>query len=295
MTHILTAVTNPDKEKITEQTLDALRSHIENVGGNIGDVKCLRNGIAYDIAIETPVDITNIRDTFNKQHLDIAQFQDKNRRKKILISDMDATVLQMETLDYMCHLLGIGEQVEEITNRGMRGEIDFEQSLTERVALMTGMSTHVMDELLNNLDYTAGVKTTIATLVRDNVQCALVSGGFTFTTAVVADEMGFQHHHANTLGVHGDTFTGTLIGQLSGPTTKGEILQSMMQKYSVSASETCAIGDGANDIPMIEMADMGIAFYGKPKVRQASDIQINVTDYDTILYYMGYHVDEFVE
>ena len=300
VSHILTMVINPENGKITQQSLDVVYKTMADKGMSVGDTKTLCDGIAYDIATgdinadTITTDMDYIRQIANQHHVDVAIFPVGNRRKKILVSDMDSTVLQMETLDYMCGLLGIGDAVEAITERSMRGEIDFAESLTERVGLITGMSTHVMDELLDNLDYTAGAKTTIATLVRDGVQCALVSGGFTFTTAVVAEQTGFQHHYANTLGIDGDTFTGKLVGELSGPATKGEVLQSLMDTYQVDISDTCAIGDGANDIPMLKMANMGVAFYGKPVVRQATDIQINVTDYSTLLYYMGYHRDEFV-
>ena len=295
MTHILTIVMDSNKGKITPQSLDIIYKAMASQNMSVGDTKTLRDGVAYDIATDTvDTDIESIRQIANQHHMDIAMQPAHNRRKKILVSDMDSTVLQMETLDYMCGLLGIGDKVEAITMRSMRGEIDFIQSLTQRVGLMAGMSTHVMGTLLDNLDYSAGAKTTIATLVRDGVQCALVSGGFTFTTAVVAEQSGFQHYFANTLGVDGDTFTGKLVGDLSGPETKGEVLQSLMDTYNVDIANTCAIGDGANDIPMLQMADMGVAFFGKPKVRDATDIQINVTDYSTLLYYMGYHRDEFV-
>ena len=301
MSHILTIVMDSNKGKITQHSLDVVYKAMASKGMAVGDTKTLCEGVAYDIttgdinAHTITTDMDHIRHVANQHHVDAALLPAHNRRKKILVSDMDSTVLQMETLDYMCGLLGIGDKVEAITERSMRGELDFASSLTERVGLMTGLSAHVMDELLDNLDYSTGAKTTIATLVRDGVQCALVSGGFTFTTAVVAEQSGFQHHYANTLGVDGDTFTGKLVGELSGPETKGEVLQSLMDTYNVVISDTCAIGDGANDIPMLQMADMGVAFFGKPKVRQATDVQINVTDYNTLLYYMGYHRDEFAD
>lgn len=294
MSSVLTVVAHAKTGKITPALLDIINTHADQAGVAIGDTVCLRHGIAYDITLDGGFDIAPIRDLCNQQRVDVALLPTHNRRKKILLSDMDSTVLQMETLDYMCDLLGIGEQVAEITERGMRGEIDFTQSLTERVALMTGMSTHVVDEMLCHLNYTEGAKTTIQTLVKNGVDCALVSGGFTFTTQVVARELGFQNHHANVLGVVGNTFTGTLVGDIAGPATKGLILKSMVQNHGMTTDDVCAIGDGANDIPIIQMAGLGVAFYGKPKVQQATPVHINVTDYSTLLYYMGYHRDEFV-
>lgn len=290
MTHTVVAVANADNP-MTPALLDDIKRQITGV--DVGDVVALRDGVAYDIGVRGAFDVSPLREFANARGVDVALVPSDNRKKKILVSDMDATALNMETLDYMAQLLGIGEKTRDITDRAMAGEIDFIESLTERIGVMAGMDAGVMDTLLDNLDYTVGAKVAVQTLVRDGADCALVSGGFTFTTAVVARELGFQQHHANNLDVADGVFTGTLSGDLISPDTKAEILQAMMQKHGVGVGDTATIGDGANDIPMLKMAGMGVAFYGKPLVRQATDVQINVTDYSTLLYYMGYAWDMF--
>lgn len=227
--------------------------------------------------------------------VDIAVQPAEGRRKKVFVADMDSTMIQLESLDKLAEELGFGPQVEEITERGMRGELDFRESLRSRVALLEGQEADAaMAKVLEDIPYTPGAETTVKTLAAQGCHCILVSGGFTFTTEVVHKKLGFHDHHANELEIVDGHLTGKVIEPILGRDSKLATLKKACDDRNLPLSGACAIGDGANDLDMIEAAGMGVGYHGKPILRQKADFNINHGDMTTLLYFQGYSDADFV-
>ncbi|CEF56974.1 phosphoserine phosphatase [Acetobacter ghanensis] len=219
----------------------------------------------------------------------------EGRRKKLLVSDMDSTIVANETLDDLAALAGIGDKVAAITARSMNGELDFATSLRERVALLKGLPLSLLEKAWQDVRLNPGAVELVRTMRAHGAYTALVSGGFTFFTSRVAALCGFEENHANTLLADS---TGHLTGApglpILGAQTKLELLQKLTTHHGLENTATLAIGDGANDLPMLRAAGLGIAFHAKPVVRQAVSAQINLTSLRTALFMQGYPASAFV-
>ncbi|WP_420549220.1 phosphoserine phosphatase SerB [Curvivirga sp.] len=225
---------------------------------------------------------------------DIAIQKNENRRKKLLVADMDSTMIQLETLDYLAEILGFGEEVNEITARSMRGELDFADSLRTRVALLKGQSTDAMSKVLEDIPYTDGAEVTVKTMIKHGAYCALVSGGFTFTTDIVGPKLGFNEARANVFEIEDNTLTGNVIDPILARDSKQHTMEELCDKLDITSELACCIGDGANDLDMIQAAGMGVGFHGKPIVQEKAAFNIRFGDMTTLLYFQGYHKNEFV-
>ncbi|MFM7468355.1 MAG: phosphoserine phosphatase SerB [Vampirovibrionales bacterium] len=223
-------------------------------------------------------------------------------RKKLLVSDMDSTLLQGECIDELAEVVGLKPKVADITARAMRGELPFEPALRERVALLKGIPVSVIESTLARLPYMPGAKTLCATMKHHaQATLVLVSGGFTLFTGAVVNALGMDAQYSNVLGVCPETHT--LTGEVSGdPTlqeivgqqTKLQVLKQYTQRLGLASSQTLAVGDGANDLAMICHAGMGVAYHAKPLVAQQAQYGIHHTDLTTLLYFQGYTQAEFV-
>ncbi|MFT8782556.1 phosphoserine phosphatase SerB [Acetobacter syzygii] len=219
----------------------------------------------------------------------------QGRRKKLLVSDMDSTIVANETLDDLASLAGIGDKVAAITTRSMNGELDFATSLRERVALLKGLPLSLLDKAWQDVRLNPGAVELVRTMRAHGAYTALVSGGFTFFTSRVAALCGFEENHANTL-LADDTghLTGAPGQPILGAQTKLDLLEKLTSHHKLEKTQTLAIGDGANDLPMLGKAGLGIAFFAKPVVRQSIAAQINHTSLRTALFMQGYPASAFV-
>jgi phosphoserine phosphatase len=227
--------------------------------------------------------------------LDIAILPSQDRRKKLLLSDMDSTIIEQECLDELASETGQREIVSAITERTMRGEIDFSCALRERVALLKGLKlSRVKNVIDTKITFTPGAKTLLATMKAHGAITALVSSGFTLFTQYVADRLGFDFHFANQLEFEGDSLTGKLIEPMLTGVQKQQTLLRLCQQQGLQPQQALAIGDGANDIPMIESAGLGIAYRGKPIVMKAALAKIAYSDLTSALYFQGFRKSEFI-
>ncbi|SDQ74411.1 phosphoserine phosphatase SerB [Thermostaphylospora chromogena] len=209
------------------------------------------------------------------------------RAKRLIVMDVDSTLIQGEVIELLAAHAGCAEEVEKITAAAMRGELDFEASLRERVALLAGLPESVFDRVREQIVLTPGARTLVRTLKRLDYRFAIVSGGFTQITDSLKAELGIDYAAANTLEVVDGKLTGRLVGEIVDRPGKARALERFAAEAGVPISQTIAIGDGANDLDMIAKAGLGIAFNAKPVVRQAADTAVNVPYLDSILYLLG--------
>tara|TARA_R110000824_G_scaffold18030_2_gene72171 strand:- start:8127 stop:9008 length:882 start_codon:yes stop_codon:yes gene_type:complete len=226
--------------------------------------------------------------------IDIAVQPEANRLKKLLISDMDSTMITVECIDELADYAGIKSEIAAITERAMQGELDFEEALRGRVALLEGLETAAIQLCLDErVKIMPGAETLVRTMAQRGAATILVSGGFTKFAKPVAQAIGFESFHANVLGEAAGLLTGGLDGPIVDSTRKDELLQSAAQEAHLSLESCLAIGDGANDIPMLQRAGLGVAYHAKPKAAQAADIAIKYNDLTALLYIQGIAADQW--
>lgn len=206
----------------------------------------------------------------------------------LLFMDMDSTLIQCECIDEIADFLGIKQQISEITERAMRGELDFAASLTERVQLLAGLDAEVLERVyVERIKLTEGAETLIETVHAHGWKVGLVSGGFTYFTDRMKERLNLDFTRSNVLEIHNGKLTGSVLGDIVDAETKRRCLLEQADIYGIPMSQTIAIGDGANDLPMIGAAGMGIAFHAKPKVQEASPYSINEGGLDKVLALLG--------
>jgi len=193
-----------------------------------------------------------------------------DRRKRLLIADMESTIIEQEMLDELAGYVGLREKIAGITERAMRGEIEFEAALRERVGLLAGLDARVLDEVAGRMTLMPGAEVLVRTMKASCAYCALVSGGFTVFTERIARRLGFDEHQANTLEIARGKLTGRVVEPILGREAKLAALERLTAQRGLSLQDTVAVGDGANDLAMIEAAGLGVAFRAKPKVREAA-------------------------
>jgi phosphoserine phosphatase len=217
------------------------------------------------------------------------------RRKKMLLADMDSTMIQQECIDELADEAGVGDRVKDITARAMNGELDFEAALRERVGLLAGLEEGVIGRVLEQrITYMPGGQTLLATMKANGAYAALVSGGFTAFTASVAKSLGFDENRANTLLVHEGALTGKVADPILGKQAKVDALEDITNRLGLAEADVLAVGDGANDLGMLHRAGMGVALHAKPAVAAECDVRINYGDLTALLYVQGYAKNEFV-
>lgn len=254
---------------------------------------------AVEIAVavgdaELAVARTQLRDAFTGQ-ADVALLPARNRKKRLLISDMDSTIIEQECLDELAAYAGLKDEIAAITARAMAGELDFEGALTERVGKLKGLAMSALQQCYDErITFMPGGRTLTATMTANKAFCLLVSGGFTFFTSRVAAEIGFQGDRGNTLIDDGSALTGEVGRPILGREAKLDALDDAAFANGLTRLDAVAMGDGANDLAMIEAAGLGLAVHAKPIVAEAADAAIDVTDLTAALYFQGYTDSEIV-
>lgn len=209
------------------------------------------------------------------------------RSRRLICFDMDSTLIHTEVIDELAERAGVGDQVRAITESAMRGEIDFTESFTRRVALLNGLDESVMEEIANNLPYNEGLEQLMTVLKRVGYKTAILSGGFTYFGKALQRKFGFDYIYANELEIEDGKLTGRYVGEVVDGRRKAELLRLLCQFENINLEQSVAVGDGANDLPMLNLAGLGIAYHAKPKVKATAKQSISTTGLDGILYFLG--------
>ena len=218
----------------------------------------------------------------------------ENRRKRLLIADMDSTIINVECLDELADFAGVKDQVSEITERAMRGELAFEGALRERVGMLKGLGVEALQACYDQrVKLNPGAEILVRTMAKHGARCALVSGGFTFFTSRVAQAAGFHLNRANTLIELDGALTGEVGDPILGKEAKLAALNAETAALGLTPADALAVGDGANDLAMIEAAGLGVAYRAKPIVAAQADAKVDHTDLTTLLYFQGYKTEDF--
>lgn len=242
----------------------------------------------------TPLDREEMQSRFMRiaadEAFDISLQEDTmyRRCRRLICFDMDSTLIQTECIDQLAECAGVGEKVREITERAMRGEIDFTESFRERVALLKGLDVNVMEGIAERLPITEGVGRMMEVLKRTGYKTAILSGRFTFFGEYLKRKFGFDYMYANELEVMDGKLTGRYVGEVVDGRRKAELLRLIAQVENVDMAQTIAVGDGANDLPMLSAAGLGIAFHAKPKVKESARQSISTIGIDGVLYFLGF-------
>ncbi len=248
-----------------------------------------------------PLDILDMRRTFmeisQQEGIDISFHVDNiyRRNRKLVVFDMDSTLIQAEVIVELAKLAGVGDQVNNITESAMRGEIDFKESFRQRVALLKGLQEEQLVKLTRELPLTDGADLVIKTLKGLGYKLGILSGGFRFVGEYLKDRLGFDYMYANELDIEDSVVTGKVVGDIVDGEKKAILLRQLAQKENIALEQTIAVGDGANDLPMISIAGLGVAFNAKPIVRQKASNAISSVGLDGLLYLIGIHDREIKE
>lgn len=298
--------------KLTARQISAVTSILAEQGLNIDAIKRLTGRIPLNeekanirACIEfsvrgTPKDRAGMQESFMKLSRELEvdfsfQLDDMFRRMRRLICfDMDSTLIKTEVIDELAERAGVGAQVKAITEQAMRGEIDFTESFTRRVALLKGLDESVMRDIAENLPITEGVERLMFVLKQYGYKIAILSGGFTYFGNYLKNKFGIDYVYANELEIIDGKLTGRYVGDVVDGKRKAELLRLIAQVEKVDIKQTIAVGDGANDLPMLTLAGLGIAFHAKPKVVENAKQAINTIGLDGVLYFLGFK-DSYLE
>jgi phosphoserine phosphatase len=261
-----------------------------------GELNWLNHAIACEIIEPKSTEALELaRAVIGTRKVDAAVVPTENRRKQILIADMDSTMINQECIDELAAALGLKDQVAEITDRAMRGELDFAQALRTRVALLKGLERKTIEAVRREqISLAPGGRALVHTMREYGAYTSLVSGGFTFFAEFFAKRIGFDEFVANVLEFDGDRLTGTVADPIIDKNTKRERLLALAGDRNLPLSQTIAVGDGANDLDMIRIAGFGVAMHAKPKVAAEAGIRIDHGDLTALLYLQGYADEEIV-
>jgi phosphoserine phosphatase len=287
--NVLVLISDPARPAVTDTVVSAATEALKSGGATVGSPDWLDKGIACDLPFDGPAAPVSL------PGVDGVALPAAGRRKKLLVADMESTMIHNEMLDELADFLGLREKIAGITARAMNGEIDFAGALEERVGLLKGLPVGKLDEAATRIRYMPGSATLIATLRKNGAYCALVSGGFTYFTTMVRKALGFDLDAANVLEHDGTSLAGTVAHPILGKEAKLTTLQRLAAERGLIEADTVSVGDGANDLPMLKAAGLGVAFHAKPAVAAEVPARIDHGDLTALLYLQGYRRSEFEE
>ncbi|MGI9438089.1 MAG: phosphoserine phosphatase SerB [Parvibaculales bacterium] len=252
------------------------------------------DAVQYAIAPDLTGIADALTDRFGQEPFDVNRVSDSARQKKMLIADLESTIIEQECLDELAKTIGKEDVIADITRRAMRGELDFEPALKERVAMLKGMPESALQELYDSgISLMPGAATLLATLRKHNVFCGLVSGGFAFFVSRIADKLAFDRFQSNDLNLKDKMLDGTIVEPILGRAAKAEILKGWADELGFVEDQVLAVGDGSNDLAMLGIAGMGVAFRAKPAVAETARYRITHGDLTALLYLQGYRQEAF--
>jgi phosphoserine phosphatase len=285
--------------------LHAIASTLAAEGGNIEKIGRLSENTLASVEIHALLPPERDRDALKRKLLTVAtgagfdvsmQRESLYRRsKRLVVMDMDSTLIRIEVIDELARAAGVFDQVSKITERAMAGEMDYDESLRQRVALLKGLDAAVLDRIAADLPLTDGAETLIRVLQRLGYRIAVISGGFSRAADALKRRLGINYAYSNNLEIVGGKLTGRVVGPIVNAHRKAELLETIAQAEGVLLDQVIAVGDGANDALMLERAGLGIAFHAKPKLREAADTSISAAGLDAILYLLGISARELQE
>ena len=288
--YIVSLITNPLKASLDRAHVEAVR----NAWGG-GDAVWLNVGIAAEFAVQNlPQNLAQVWADYQAMAVDLCIQPAQGRKKRLLIADMDSTMIHQECIDELADEAGFGPRVAAITARAMNGELDFEAALRERVAVLRGLHESIIQKVIDSrITLMEGGPVLLATMRAQGAYTALVSGGFTAFTCAIAARLGFHENRANRLIAENGALTGTVADPILGREAKVQALREIAARLGISEAEAMAVGDGANDLGMLGLAGAGVALHAKPSVQAQCDLRINHGDLTALLYLQGYSAAEF--
>ncbi len=303
MRFVLTLISNPATRDLTADHARTAQQTLTNVGYHPGEPVWLAQNVACDLFFDIDTDLQTARtrihstvaDALGGAPLDVVIQPDSNRRKHLLVADMDSTIIGQECLDELADFAELKDKVSAITKRAMAGEIEFEPALRERVGLLKGLDEGVLQQVFETrITLAPGATELVQTMRANNAVTCLVSGGFTFFTQKVADAAGFEFQKGNTLVSHDGKLTGEVREPILGRQAKLETLLEFQQQHGLESAQSIAVGDGANDVAMIKVAGMGVAIRANQVLIDAADAALAHGDLTALLYLQGYRAEDFV-
>lgn len=285
-------ISNPGVTQLTTEIVDSARGPL-----NGGAIDWLADARACEFSLggmPDPGAVAEIRTRFHRSHVDFCVVPVPNRRRKVLLADMDSTMILEESLDELAAHVGVGDEVKEITAAAMNGELEFEEAVRHRVGLLAGLEVSIIDHVLENrITLAPGGRELVATMTAHGAYSVLVSGGFEDFTEVVASRLGFDEFRANTLLRRSGRLTGEPGTPILGREAKAELLVDVVERLELRTEDVLAVGDGANDLDMLRMAGLGVALHPKPAVAARSRHVLEFADLSGLLFLQGYRLDEF--
>lgn len=289
MKNTLVLISDPARPALDAETVQRAAEILWSNGGSVGAPDWLAPGIACEIAFDGRPQALSL------PGVDAVILPTANRRKRLLVADMESTMIENEMLDELADFLGLRDKIAGITARAMNGELDFGAALEERVGLLAGLPIGKLDEAARRIRYMPGGATLVATMKHHGATCALVSGGFTCFTGIVKKALAFDVEAANVLKHDGTTLSGAVELPILGKEAKLATLARLCQERGLPIGETITVGDGANDLPMLKAAGLGVAFHAKPVVAAEVAARIDHGDLTALLYLQGYRQSDFIE
>jgi phosphoserine phosphatase len=291
---VATLIADPSKAPLSEATVDRAAQALNGIERR----RWLDEGVAADLVFTGDLKAKRaaLEGALKGEPIDIVVQPLVHRRKRLLVADMDSTLIGQECVDELAALAGVGDRVAAITERAMRGEVAFAPALRERVALLAGLPATVIGEVLKErITLNRGARTLVQTMRANGAYVAIVSGGFRQFTGAIRERLGADEDRANVLVIEGGNLTGKVIEPILGQDAKLDALKATAVAMGLTLDDTLAVGDGANDLPMLQAAGLGVAYRAKPKVAAGADARIEHTDLSALLYAQGFARKDFVE
>jgi phosphoserine phosphatase len=291
---VATLIADPSTDPLSEATVDRAAQALRGVERR----RWLDEGVAADLVFTGDLRAKRaaLEESLSGEAIDIIVQPLAHRRKRLLVADMDSTLIGQECVDELADVAGVGGRVAAITERAMRGEVAFAPALRERVALLAGLPETVIDDVLNDrIQLNPGARTLVKTMRANGAYVAIVSGGFRQFTRAIRERLGADEDRANTLMIEGGKLTGEVIEPILGEGAKLGALKEIAAAMGLTLDDTLAVGDGANDLPMLQAAGLGVAYRAKPKVAANAHARIDHADLTALVYAQGFARKDFVE